>query len=213
MVEVYFYLSNDRLDYSVECGLKLSEWAGRQSVIEGSVKKCIVALLNPKDDMEKFKSDIYTCIKMRVENRYCYAAEGCLYKSGLKSDKLMKEYEKSIIPAENYVFGTYRQPEFLVTTTVVGGNISILNKKMDSPFLYSSSEELYINNTVEEFKEKYSDFNNNILYYLLDNLSCGTSRYEKIVDSGNSMTFFRDNHTGKVYSLATPNPDALECGK
>jgi hypothetical protein len=210
MIEVYYYLINDKVDYYVECGLKLSEWASRTVKIDGILKNCIVALINPRDDMEKYKSDAFTCVKIRVDKRYCYVSEGCLYKAGLKSVKLMGEYEKSIAPAEHYVFGTYRQPEFLITTTIIGGNISIYNKKMGPPILYKNSAELYINNLVEAFREKYNDFNNNIMYYLFEKISSETSRFEKIVDSENSMNFYKDTESGRVYSIATPSPETAE---
>ena len=35
---------------------------------------------------------------------------------------------------------------------IIGDQVSILNKRLDSPILYDNSEELYVNNIVEDYK-------------------------------------------------------------
>lgn len=210
MIDVYYYIKKDKAEDAVSCGLKLSEWADREMVIGKEHKKCLVALLNPKDDIEKYRSDDLICLKIHVESRFCYAAERCLYKAGQKSEKLMKLYLGSIVPAGEYVFGRYRLPECLIITTMIGDNIKILNKKKDSPRLYESSGELYVNNIAEHFREKYKDFNNDILYYFLKNRADKNPRFEVVTDNEDDITFFLDNLTGKVITIGTPNCDEKE---
>ena len=152
MAEVYFYVHNAAVGNAVDCGLKLSEWHCGEAYINGSYKKYILTLLNPRDNMELYLSREHTCLKLNVSNNYCYVAEGGLRIAGRKHPLLMEMYEKSIIPVEEYVFGRYRLPECLVVSTVIGGNIFVLDKRKDSPVLYNSSRELYLSNTIEARK-------------------------------------------------------------
>ena len=207
MIEVYYYLPSEKVEYAVECGLKLSEWAQREHFINGGPKKCLLALLHPKDDMSKFKSDKLACVKILVDNKYCFVADKYLYDAGLESADFMEAYDKSIIPAEDYVFGTYRLPEVLIISTIVGGKIIILNKKMDSPFLYANSEGLYIDNLIESIGLKYDDFKNNSLYLLFDKLSADSARFQRMTDSKNSMTIFKDLKSGKVFPIKNPKEE------
>lgn len=210
MIDVYYYIKKEKTKDAVSCGLKLSEWSDRTVVIGKEQKKCLTALLNPKDDMEKYKSDELICLKMHAESRFCYIADKSLFIAGQKSEKLMKKYMESIVPAGNYVFGEYRFPECLIITTMIGGNIKILNKKKDSPLLYENSEDLYVNNLTEHFREKHKDFNNDILYYFLKNLADKDPGLEVVQDDEEGITFFLDTLTGKVIITGTPNRNEKE---
>lgn len=213
MIDVYYYIEKERAEISAGCGLKLSEWADREVAIGKENKKCITALLNPKDDMEKYGSDDLICLKIHVESRFCYVAERCLYKSGKKSEKLMKLYFQSIVPSGDYIFGKYRFPECLITTTIIGDNIGILNKKKDSPRLYENSAGLFVNNVAEHFREKHKDFNNDILYYFLKNKADRNANFDVIADNEEGITFFLDDLTGEVFSIGTPNSSEKEKDK
>lgn len=61
MVDVYYYVPATAVENAVDCGLKLSEWGDKSVVINNEVKKCFVALLSPKDDIEKFRNDELVC--------------------------------------------------------------------------------------------------------------------------------------------------------
>lgn len=210
MIEVYYYVPSEKIEYAVECGLKLSEWAEREHFINARPQKCLLALLNPKDDIRKFKSKEFTCVKINAENKYCFVAEKYLYEARQKSEKIMEAYNKSIIPAENYVFGTYRLPEVLIISTIVGGNISIFNKKMDTPLLYANSEELYINNLNEAINLKHENFKNNAIYLLLERLSSEGSRYERLTEEDCSIALFKDSKSGRVFPVKNPKEEMSE---
>jgi len=204
MVEVYYYIPAQKVNDAVECGLKLSVWYDKETIIEGSSRKCITALLNPKDDMEKYMSSDYRCVKLEIDQKYCYVADRYLYQIGLSEPQVMEMYIESIIPVQDYIFGSYRLPECLVTSTVIGGHISVLNKNIDSPVLFDNSEELYINNIVEMYKENHNDFINDMLYYFYCNLTmCG--KYEKYEDKERKAAAFIDKNSKKVYSIKIPD--------
>lgn len=204
MVEVYFYIPVEKLDSAVECGLKLSVWSDREVEIEGSMKRCMSALLNPKDDVAKYRAENLKCIKLELSPDYCYVADRHLYRIGLKFPQVMEMYKKSIMPIEKYIFGNYRLPECLITSTVIEGQITVLDKRLDSPILFNSSEELYTNNIIEAYKEENEDFNDTILYYFYSKLAeCG--KVDRIEDRDKGMAVFMDRLRGRAFTIKIPD--------
>jgi hypothetical protein len=202
MVEVYYYVPQDKFKNSVECGLKLSEWFEKEVYIEEEQKKCFSALLNPKDDMNKYKSNDYRCLKLELYPKYCFIADKYLYDIGLNNAEVMKIYTDSIMPIENYTFGLYRLPECLVTSTVIPEQISALDKRLDSPILFNNSEELYINNLVEDLKQEYDDLNDRLLYFfLLERVSKGELH---MVEGGKNLVAFIDKKNKRNFTIKKP---------
>jgi hypothetical protein len=204
MIDLYYYIPIEEVGYVVECGLKLSRWFDREELIEGSNKKCLTALINPKDDAEKYNSNHLVCIKIEIEPEYCFVGDRYLYNAGLEMPEIMKIYRSSIIPIKEYIFGTHRLPECLVTSTVIGGHISVLNKRLDSPVLYENSETLYICNTIEYYNEIDNSFNNAALYYFCEKLT-ELGKFKKLDDIKNETTIFIDNFSGKPLILKIPD--------
>jgi len=210
-VEVYYYIPANEVSFAVECGLKLSTWYDKEVPIHGENKKCMSALLNPKDDMEKYKSTDLKCLKLEVPPNYCYVADKSLYEAGLTNDYVMGMYLDSITYAQGYMFGSYRMPECLVTSTIIGGSIGVLDKRIDSPVIVDSSEELYINNTIEKHRETYYDFNDTMLYYFYCKL-VENGRFEKIEGEKQKIAVFVDKEFGKVYTVKIPNMEKYITG-
>ncbi|WP_010681127.1 hypothetical protein [Acetivibrio cellulolyticus] len=203
MVEVYYYVPQDKVENAIECGLKLSEWYEKEVHMGLENRKCFSALLNPKDDMDKYKSSAYRCIKLELYPRYCFVADKYLYEIGLNHPEVMKLYVESVMPIENYTFGLYRLPECLVTSTVIPEQISLLDRRLDSPILFNSSEELYINNVIEEFKQEYDDLNDRLLYcFLKGRVTDG--ELDVVEEEGNSLVAFIDKKTGRAFTIKKP---------
>lgn len=201
MVEVYFYIPAEETENAIECGLKLSKWGGRNVKINGRIKKYISTLLNPKDDIRKYKSEEFNCLKLALENDHCMVADRALYFAMLEDEHICDLYIQSIIPAENYVFGMYRIPEVLVSCTVLPDKITRLDKRRDSPVLIDHSQELYINNLFEGLREKNSNFNDTILHLLFSEL-CRKGNMKKI--SGKDMDIFINKNNGEPYTVLKP---------
>ncbi len=204
MAEIYFYVTSKMVENAVECGLKLSEYSSRDLVIRGESKKCITGLLNPKDDMEKYKSADYKCLKFDLPSKFCFVGDTYLYKAGLSFSEAMKIYMETIVPINDYIFGAFRLPECLITTTVLPGQISILDKRLDSPVLFDNSEEFYINNIIEINREEHSDFNDIMLYYYYSKLT-EMNKIKKVEDSANKIAVFIDQSKGKTISIKIPD--------
>jgi hypothetical protein len=204
MVEVYFYLPVEDVENAVECGLKLSRWYDKEVSINGETRKCISALLNPKDDLVKYKCQAYRCVKLELSPNYCFVADRYLYTIGLDSQKVMKAYTDSIIPIEKYNFGMYRLPECLVTSTPISGQISLLGKGLDSPVIFDNSEELYLSNIIESCRERYEEFNDTLLYYFCCKLA-EIQKVDKIEVDDKKTAVFIDNRDNRV--IVTRIPD------
>ncbi len=203
MVEVYYYIPAEEVDNAVECGLKLSKWYDRETLIEGDTKKCISALLNPRDDMEKYKSENLKCLKLEFSPKYCFVGDRYLYRVGQKYPQVMEIYERSIIPVEKYKFGSYRLPECLVTSTVIPGQVTKMDRRLDSPVLFDSSERLYINNIIETYREGHDEFD--VMLYCFYSKLSEDGRLQKMEDEEQGIVVFIDNVMDKVYNLKVPD--------
>lgn len=203
MAEVYFYIPEGRAGDAVDCGIKLSEWYSREVYIDGSLRKCIAALLNPRDEYEKFRSGEYKCLKLEIPPKYCYVADRSLYEAGCGNSGAMELYRESIIPAMSYKFGDYRFPEVLVTTTVLSEQISVTGKMLDTPVLYTSSQELYLNNLTERLKEEHSDLDDTFLYLYFKWL-CSQGKADMICDGDASPAVFVLRENNRPYIFNAP---------
>ncbi|MCL2164250.1 MAG: hypothetical protein FWH55_07630 [Oscillospiraceae bacterium] len=165
MVNVYYYVLNQLADDIVFSGLSMSKWAGREVMIGGSPKKCIITMLNPRDDMLLYKSPDHACIRISIPPEYCMIADKCLYEIGKTEPKVMKMYWDNLIPANEYRLGTFVKPEALVTATVIPGRIAIADRKADALSVIGDNTELYLNNHIESLKDKQEDIKNELLYH------------------------------------------------
>lgn len=204
MVEIYFYMPVESTENAVECGIKLSEWYSREINFEGERKKCITALLNPRDDHGKYISPAYRCLKLEVQPKYCFVADSLLYEAGLAYPEVMEMYHRSIKPIEQYTFGGYRLPECLITSTIIGEHIDVAGKGLETPILYNNSQELYFNNILEGFKEAHDDFNDTLLYHFLKRL-CDEGKATSVEDITSGLAVFKDNRNDRVYTLRIPD--------
>ena len=178
MIDAYKYIDEHMAKEALEFGIKLSLNYERQVFVNGEKRMFIRSLLNPKDDIEKSTSEGYKCLKFEVESKHCFIADEGLYEFTQVNPELMDDYEKSIVPAKDYIFGSYRNPECLIGTTVLPSNISMEKGPLGAPVLIQNSSDMYLENIIEEYKEKYNNINDALLYSL----------YEKFVENG---IFFR----------------------
>lgn len=201
MVEVYFYIPTEETDVSIECGLKLSKWSNRTIKRDGKSKEYISALLNPKDDPCKYNSNDFNCLKLELPNKYCAVADRILYLASQEDEQINGLYVRSIVPVDKYKFGTYRMPEVLISCTVLPDRISQFDKRMDSPILFDDSQELYVNNLVEDLREKNPNFYDMVLYLLFCELYRKGSM-KKI--SGRDIDIFMNKNNGDIFTLSKP---------
>lgn len=204
MAEVYLYMPSDKIANAVECGIKLSEWYSREVRIGGVVKKCISALLNPRDNNERGVPGDYKCLTLEVHPKYCHVADSLLYKVGLVHPEAMEMYEKSIVPMEQYTFGSYRLPEALITSTILSEQVSLPDKWLDTPVLYSNSQDLYFNSLSDSMKEEYDDIDDTLLYLFFKRL-CEEGKASMIEDAASGLAVFTRYRDNKAYTFKIPD--------
>lgn len=194
-MDVYYYIDKNEKDDILDCGIKLSVKSDRKVPVGGYPTSCISTLLNPKDDLTRYDSKEHICLRLDLKPNYCYIADRTLY----GSQKTLELYNRSVIPAADYIFGTFRQPECLVTCTILPESINVLNKAIDCPILYTSSEELYIQRLISEFRDKYDNFDEAVLQLFLSHLT-GSGKFSRIEDRGMDIFVGKD---GEVYTIKT----------
>lgn len=183
-MDVFFYITKEDKDRVLECGLRLSEWAERKVFLSGVQHRCIRALLNPLDDPKKFNDDAYVPIKIHVNPKAALVAEGVFYDDTLFDHGVNQRYNDSVMPLEKYVFGTYRLPEVLLIGTVGNRYFEVMDKLIDVPVLYDSSESLYLTSQMERGKDLYSNFEERLLYRYYSHLvEKGLYKVQTTIDS------------------------------
>jgi hypothetical protein len=193
----------EKVGYAVDCGIKLSQWFSRETVIGGNSRKCFTALLNPRDEYDRYTSSDYRCLKLELDSKFCYVADRTLYETGQSYPQVMELYKSSIVPIKKYIFGDYRFPEVLITTTVLGEHITVIGKMLDSPVLYENSQELYFNNLMGQLKEK-SNYLDDTLLYLYFNWLCELGKAECTAQCDGAYAVFRVKGEQRVYTFRAP---------
>lgn len=205
MPEVYYYVKSENVSNIIDCGLKLSAFHNKEVIIEEEKKLCFSGLINPKDDLELYKSSSFSCLKIQVKSEKCFVADRFIYEAVQGQSPDMELYYKTVVPIEQYRFGSYRLPECLITTTILAGEASVLDKRMDSPVIYSNSEELYLNNILQELREQYAEIDDSLIYFFLDKLT-ELGKLDKTDNINTGSSIFK-NKSGRAYCIKKPDLD------
>lgn len=205
MAVVYFYVPVDKANDVIECGLKLSEWKDReqQTPWNSGPQPCFCALLHPDDD-KRNRDPAYQCIKINVPAEDCVIADGDLYKLSMEYPEIKQKYIDTMVPLNRYIFGSFRNPECLIFTTILGDQISVYGKGLDDPILYENSETLYVNNLLERYNDRYSGINRVLLYcFLLAQSQNGL--LEGLYSDSEGLAFFLDKGANRYVTIPVPD--------
>lgn len=194
MLDSYIFIRNDELEKIDGCGMKLSDWADRSISINGEDKKFISSYLNPRDNISKYKSQDYKIVKLEVEMKYCYVAEGFLLADEYTSNKCLELYTQTIIPANEYIFGMYRKPECLIAKTILPDEMKVQEIGMLSfPLFYESSQALYLNKLLEGLREENKYFDDLVLSFYYNNLVLEGKAKKQKIENSNIAVFTLNN--------------------
>lgn len=191
----YYYIDSKKADETAECGLKLSVHGEPLLADREHPIRAIRALLSPKDDMDRYNDPGLACLKLDIPNEKLLVAE----EGYLKLEK-WDWFNESVVHAENYILGSYRKPCFLITFTVLGEYIGILDKTRDVPVLSDKSEELYVRKVKSEFECRDNYFYDRALYGYLKVLE--KKGYAETEEIGGRVTVFSTG--GKKYIIGNP---------
>lgn len=146
MSTIYYYVKNSILDETLRYGIKLSTFYSHQLPINGIEKKCMIGLLNPKDDLNRFNSEDYTCLKLSLRPEQCYVINDVAL--------VLPPKRYNIINLKKYLYGTFESPRIIITTSILPEAISVMNKTIDEPLLFDNSKDLYYQNKIKEMIEE-----------------------------------------------------------
>jgi len=205
MAAVYFYVPVEKAGDVVECGLKLSEWKDReqQTPWSNGPQPCLCALLHPDDD-KRNRDPGYLCLKIDVPAEECVVADGDLYRLGMQYPEIRQKYIDTMIPLDRYIFGSFRNPECLIFTTILGEQISVCGKGLYDPLLFESSEALYVNNLLERYNDRYREINRVLLYcFLLAQAQNGL--LESLFSDDGKLAYFFDRKNNRYVTVPVPD--------
>ena len=145
MAIIYRFILKERADDCLKYGIRLSTQFDKEIEIDGEKKPVIQGFLNPKDSDYKFESDEYIGLKIDIPEKYCNVM-----------DAPSVNDIPPIIPLENYKLGSFKDPEVLITSSILPEKISMLNNDIDVPVLYDNSRNLYYSCRVTEMLDEMS---------------------------------------------------------
>lgn len=135
MSTIYFYVPSSELNDTLKYGIKLSKSFSHTIPINGIEKKCLVGLLNPKDDLQKFNSEEYACVKIDIKPEYCFIINDVAL--------VIPPTNYRTINLKKYTYGDIESPRVLFSTSILPEQISALNKTIDEPLLFDNSRDLF----------------------------------------------------------------------
>ncbi len=146
MSVIYYYARKEAIPVYLKYGIRLSKNFDKELNINGYQKPYLIGLLNPHDDIEKFSSMDYFCIKLDVLDTHLSVID---YPSAMQDGII-----KNVIPITQYLFGTYINPRVLIDTSIISDKISLYNPVQDIPLLYDNSKEYYYQVQVQKKLEE-----------------------------------------------------------
>lgn len=135
MASIYYYTKNNNLPIYLKYGIRLSKNFDKEINISGYKKPFLIGLLNPRDDIKKYNSSEYTCLKLDIFDTHCKVID---LSKITDSDEIV-----DFIPLEEYILGTYKNPIVLINTSIISDKISLYNKDRDIPLLFDNSEDFF----------------------------------------------------------------------
>lgn len=166
MSVLYYYVPADSVCDIIDCGIKLSQWYDRELDFgePHGRRKVLRALINPWDEPEKSRDKSYRCLRLDLDPKECRVGDADLFRMGLSEPSLMARYLRTLVPLSDYRFGTFRNPECLVFTSILPEQIEVTGKVQDTPVLFENSEALYMGNLLEKFEQQCQDSGNTLVY-------------------------------------------------
>lgn len=133
---IYYYTKKENLPIFLKYGIRLSKNFDKELNINGYVKPYLIGLLNPKDDMQKYNSNDFTCLKLDILDDHLKVVDKNIINN---SSGTQIEYSQ----INTYILGTIKNPIVLADTSVISNKICVYNKNIDIPLLYNNSEDFF----------------------------------------------------------------------
>lgn len=185
MLDIFYYIKTEQLKDILNLGIKLSE--NFERTVSNQTYLC--GLLNPKDNLEYYYSKEYICIQLNIDTENLRIADKSLFNS--------MYYTNSLIPFNEYILGSYLQPEVLIPISILPEKILEYNYSIGAPILYDNSRELYYNNLISKLSLDIPNYNSIICDALLkEHTKNNNLKYV----SENDVNIYIDEQNRKTYT-------------
>ena len=155
---IFVYVEKNKTENVLKYGMKLSEFANKILNINDSTKHGIEAYLAPKDNLELYENENYSCLristkdlKINIFNRVC------------ENTELINNFFVNI---EDYTIGEFEEPIALIMSSILPESIFSYNKIIDLPLIVENSKEFYYSKAVSNMLDS-GNFSNYELYQML----------------------------------------------
>jgi hypothetical protein len=206
MAGVYFQIRAEALADAVQCGLKLSEHADRELILPGEAKarRVMSACLHPEDFPKSRQGSEYRILRLDLDPARCHVGDADLYRMGRQHPALMQLFLKTLVLLRDYRFGTFREPECLVTNSVLDTQIEVAGHAIGFPVVFENSAALYLRNRMGSYDETLRD-GGNALFFAWCRLLESKGHLERYPDEAGEKEVFLSKRTGEILVLTVPD--------
>ncbi len=188
MENLYIYIENEKVDFILKYGIKLSEYANKILTVKEQEKRGVTAYLSPKDSI-LYPNENYTCLRILTKD-----LKVIIYNKICEKNDVLKDFTCCIT---KYTLGDFEEPLALIYSSILPENIFIYNKLRDFPLLVESSKEYYYEKFINEMLDS-SYFTNYELYQLL--LILGEQKkIFSVQKQEDNIKVLKNKRTGKKY--------------
>ena len=178
-MKAYCFVPEEKIDEIKECGLELALGQRYDCKVTTNDGMCIMGKLNPRDYSKDQFLPGKILVKVNLNKVRGFIGEGAYL--GISEDygENFKMFEDSLLPANEYKLGMYRNPQCLIVNTVLPDAVEMYDHLMDEIIPYENSGELYVECLYQETKDKTQNFREIALTACFDKLS-EAGKIEKI---------------------------------
>lgn len=134
-MQAYIWLEKERAEEVLAGGLRPEGESIEGLSLPRTGGRYIAALLHPADRFYGRGTAGKVCLRLEIDAKKAYVID---------IGRIKNKAADSLIPAEKYVYGTFRRPVLIVLTPVEPEDIKKYERVLDAPVLYENSEKIYI---------------------------------------------------------------------
>lgn len=189
MKNIYIYIPNEKKDYILKYGMKLSENSDTVITTANGIKNGIVGYLSPKDS-ELYDNSNYSIVGIKVDDNI-----NALVFNNVCKDTIF--FDDFICKFQDYNYGTYEEPLVLIHSSILPENIFLYDKLLSFPLIVENSKEYYYERAIHTILED-DKISKQELYQIL--LILGDKKNIFNVDIDNKLKIYKDKVSNMKYT-------------
>lgn len=189
MNNIYIYIPNEKKDYILKYGIKLSENSDTVITTTNGIKSGILGYLSPKDS-KLYDNTNYSIIGIRIDDNINALVFNNICKTTIFFDDFICKFQ-------DYNYGTYEEPLVLIHSSILPENIFLYDKLLSFPLLVENSKEYYYERAIHTILED-DKISKQELYQILLILGDKKNIFDVTVD--NKLKIYKDKLSNKKYT-------------